>query len=95
MPTVRIHPLQQEYRHSGGGQFCKLCGAQEQWTAAAQPTVQGAAYDRSLHLTHLAREHLEDLQGTFSGAERKKEKSIDSAESDSDVEDESEQQSEQ
>ena len=56
MATVRLHPLQQQYKHSGGAQYCTVCGAQEQWTAATQPTVQGAKYDRALHLTHLVRE---------------------------------------
>ncbi|MCX2728857.1 hypothetical protein OOZ19_01260 [Saccharopolyspora sp. NFXS83] len=76
MPTVRIHPIQLDFKHSGGGQVCNLCGAQEKWASAAQPTVQGAAYDRSLHLAHLVTEHLADVQGTFSNAERGKEKSI-------------------
>lgn len=76
MATVRLHPLQQQYKHSGGAQYCTVCGAQEQWTAATQPTVQGAKYDRALHLTHLVREHLADLQSTFSAAERKKEQSV-------------------
>ncbi|MFR9730329.1 hypothetical protein ACL03H_13965 [Saccharopolyspora sp. MS10] len=79
MPTVRIHPVQLDYQHSGGTQACSLCGAQEKWDSAAQPTVQGAAYDRSLHLAHLVREHLTEVQDTFSTAERTKEKTIDDA----------------
>ena len=79
MPTVRIHPIQLDYEHSGGGQVCGLCGAQEKWSSAAQPTVQGPAYDRSLHLSHLVREHLEQVQGTFSNAERAEEKQLDDA----------------
>ncbi len=82
VPSVRIHPIQLDFEHSGGGQVCKLCGAREQWSAAAQPTVQGPAYDRSLHLSHLVREHLDQVQDTFSNAERAKEQRIDDSAAD-------------
>lgn len=76
MPKVQVHPIQLEYKHAQGKQTCKLCGQQEQWTAQEQPTVQGKAYDRTLHLVHLVTSHLPEVQATFSTKERKREVAI-------------------
>jgi hypothetical protein len=76
MPTVHVHPIQLEYSHAKGKQTCKLCGAQEQWTAQEQPMVQGKAYDRTLHLVHLVTSHLQEVQATFATGERKREVTI-------------------
>jgi hypothetical protein len=76
MAKVRVHPIQLQYAHDQSQQTCKLCGEREQWTAQAQPTVQGPAYDRTLHLIHLVKSHLAQLQETFSAAERKQETTV-------------------
>jgi hypothetical protein len=76
MPKVQVHPIQLEYAHANGKQTCKLCGAEESWTAQQQPTVQGAQYDRSLHLVHLVQSHLPEVQATFAGGERRREVTV-------------------
>ncbi|MGW3472194.1 hypothetical protein [Saccharopolyspora spinosa] len=78
MATVRVHPIQLEYSVAKDDtQTCNLCGAEERWTSKQQPTVFGDALKRSLHLVHLVKAHLPDVQNTFTPAERKKEKDID------------------
>ncbi|MBB5159714.1 hypothetical protein BJ970_007313 [Saccharopolyspora phatthalungensis] len=78
MAQVRVHPIQLEYSVAKDDkQTCNLCGAEERWTSKQQPTVFGDALKRSLHLVHLVRNHLPDIQATFSAAERKKEKWVD------------------
>lgn len=78
MAQVRVHPIQLEYSVTKDDkQTCNLCGAEELWTAKNQPTVHGDALKRSLHLIHLVKDHLPDVQATFSPAERRKEKWID------------------
>lgn len=76
MPKVHVHPIQLEYAHAKGKQTCKLCGEQERWTAQEQPTIQGKAYDRTLHLVHLVNSHLPEVQATFAAGERKREVTI-------------------
>ncbi|MGH3720081.1 MAG: hypothetical protein ACRDRI_14815 [Pseudonocardiaceae bacterium] len=73
MATVSVHPIQREFSLAGGKQSCRLCGAEERWTASAEPLIQGPALQRTLHLVHLVRAHLADVQATFSATERKKE----------------------
>ncbi len=81
MAQVRVHPIQLEYSVAKDDtQKCNLCGAEERWTSKHQPTVFGDAMKRSLHLVHLVhlvKNHLPDVQATFSPAERQKEKWID------------------
>lgn len=76
MAKVRVHPIQLEYQHARGKQTCKLCGAEERWTAQQQPVVQGKAYDRTLHLVHLVNSHLPEVQATFATAERNREVTV-------------------
>jgi hypothetical protein len=73
MATVSVHPIQRQFTVADGKQSCLLCGAEERWTAQAEPLIQGPALQRTLHLVHLVRAHLADVQATFSSAERKKE----------------------
>lgn len=73
MPMLRMHPIQREYTQAGAEQTCNLCGAQERWTAALEPTVTGEALRRTLHLVHLVKEHLPEIQGTFTPSGRKQE----------------------
>ncbi|MBV9011519.1 MAG: hypothetical protein JO272_05615 [Pseudonocardiales bacterium] len=73
MATISVHPVQREFAVADGQQVCRLCGAEERWTAHAEPPIQGPALQRTLHLVHLVRAHLADVQATFSAAERKKE----------------------
>ncbi|HWR48910.1 MAG TPA: hypothetical protein VN327_15065 [Pseudonocardiaceae bacterium] len=73
MATVSVHPIQREFTLTDGKQICRLCGAEERWTANAEPLIQGPALQRTLHLVHLVRAHLADVQATFSSGERKKE----------------------
>lgn len=68
-----MHPIQREFALTDGKQVCRLCGAEERWTAQAEPPIQGPALQRTLHLVHLVRAHLADVQATFSAAERKEE----------------------
>ncbi len=77
MATIRVHPIQLKY-HVGrdGKQTCKLCGAEERWRSKQRPTVSGDALKRTVHLVHLMKEHISDVQSTFSARERKKEKWI-------------------
>jgi hypothetical protein len=74
--TISVHPIQREFALTNGRQVCRLCGAEERWTAQAEPPIQGAALQRTLHLVHLVRAHLAEVQATFSAAERKKEITI-------------------
>jgi len=71
--TISVHPIQREFALMDGKQVCRLCGAEERWTAQAEPPIQGPALQRTLHLVHLVRAHLADVQATFSAVERKKE----------------------
>jgi hypothetical protein len=71
--TISVHPVQREFALTDGQQVCRLCGAEERWTAQAEPLIQGPALQRTLHLVHLVKAHLADVQATFSVAERKKE----------------------
>lgn len=73
MATISVHPIQREFALADGKQVCRLCGAEERWTAQAGSPIQGAALQRTLHLVHLVKAHLPDVQATFSAAERKKE----------------------
>ncbi|HEX7659809.1 MAG TPA: hypothetical protein VF444_10030 [Pseudonocardiaceae bacterium] len=76
MATVRVHPLQLEYSLTDGRQTCALCGAEEKWTAAAEPTVRGPRLQRTLHLVHLVREHRDQVSATFAPSERSKETTV-------------------
>lgn len=71
--SVKVHPLQLEYTTKSGTQTCNLCGTEEKWTAQHQPTTEGEALNRSLHLVHLVKDHLPEVQKTFTNAERAKE----------------------
>lgn len=71
--TLRVHPIQREFSLVNGRQSCNLCGAEERWTAQAAPPTQGPALQRTLHLVHLVKAHLKDVQATFTPMERKKE----------------------
>ena len=73
MATIRVHPVQREFALRDGQQVCGLCGAEERWTAQAEPPIEGPALQRTLHLVHLVRAHLADVQATFATAERNKE----------------------
>jgi len=74
--TISAHPIQREFALLDGQQVCRLCGAEERWTAQAEPPIQGPALQRTLHLVHLVRAHVADVQATFSAAERKKDITI-------------------
>lgn len=76
MVMVRMHPIQREFTLAGGKQSCNLCGAEERWTARAESPVQGPALQRTLHLVHLVKAHLSDVQATFAPTERKKEVTV-------------------
>lgn len=76
MATARVHPIQLAYS-VGDEQTCNLCGAVEQWTASAAPGIDGPALHRTLHLVHLVRAHLADVQVSLHPDERKKEVTID------------------
>jgi hypothetical protein len=71
--TISVHPVQREFALRDCQQVCRLCGAEERWTAQAEPPIQGPALQRTLHLVHLVKAHLADVQATFSTAERKNE----------------------
>jgi hypothetical protein len=74
--TISVHPMQREFALRDGQQVCRLCGVEERWTAQAEPPIQGPALQRTLHLVHLVKAHLADVQATFSTAERHKEITI-------------------
>ncbi|MGQ0774181.1 MAG: hypothetical protein ACT4NY_07155 [Pseudonocardiales bacterium] len=76
MAMVRVHPIQRKFILTGGKQSCALCGAEERWTAQAEPPIQGPALQRTLHLVHLVKAHLADVQATFAPTERKKEVTV-------------------
>lgn len=76
MATVRVHPVQLQYSLSNGRQTCALCGAEEKWTAGAEPTVSGPRLHRTLHLVHLVREHRDEVTKSLAPAERAKDTTV-------------------
>lgn len=76
MATIKVHPVQLAYSTKGRVQTCNLCGAEETWTASVPPLVTGDALARTLHMVHLVKSHLSEVQQTFTPAERAKEVSL-------------------
>ena len=70
---VRVHPIQQAFTVTDDAQVCDLCGAEEFWTATTIPAVSAGVIPRSIHLVHLVKEHLADVQATFSPKGRSEE----------------------
>ena len=68
MAKVRVHPIQQAFTVTDDAQVCDLCGAEEFWTATTIPAVPGGVITRSVHLVHLVREHLADVERANSAA---------------------------
>lgn len=64
MATVRVHPIQQNFRPKMKDVICGLCGRCYPRTGAPP---------RVLHLVHLVREHLDEVNRTFSPAGRAEE----------------------
>lgn len=63
---ARMHPIQLNYRTGARGVVCGLCGADN---VSKHPETP----DRVTHLVHLVREHLADVQATFSPKGRSEE----------------------
>jgi hypothetical protein len=68
-----MHPIQRQYTRSGSTQTCGLCGVEESWSAATEPALTGDALHRTLHLAHLVKEHLVEVQQSFSASGRAQE----------------------
>lgn len=65
---MKVHPSQLAYSRKNGAQTCDYCGIREQWNAKAQPTVQGEALHRSIHLAHMVSAHLDIVNHSFTAA---------------------------
>lgn len=63
---MKVHPIQQNYRLGARGVVCGLCGADN-------TPRHGDTPPRVTHLVHLVREHLAEVQATFSPKERQNE----------------------
>lgn len=67
MATIKIHPIQRDYRAEMHHVICGLCG---------NSTPRTSAHPRVTHLVHLVREHLEEVNRTFTPAGRAEEITI-------------------
>ena len=76
---MKVHPIQINYKRTGSTQGCELCGAvEEPHTATAQAHADAAnlseiAQWNSMHLVHLVKAHLADVQASVSATGRSKE----------------------
>lgn len=62
---IKVHPIQLAYTKTDDTQTCSLCGFKEVWTAKCRPNVTQDVIDRGLHLAHLVRSHLPDVQASL------------------------------
>lgn len=68
---MRVHPIQQRYDVTGDRTVkCQICGEQ---TTAKQPTTN----HRALFVVHLVRDHLAEVNETFTPKGRSEEMEID------------------
>ena len=72
---VRVHPIQRAFTTQDGTQTCDKCGAEEVWTAKFKPDLPQTVIARSLHLVHLVKAHLPDVQASL--RDRKTEEWVD------------------
>jgi hypothetical protein len=74
---MNMHPVQFNYQRTGNEQTRGLCGAREVWStvgkAQAEKSLSEVAQWNTLHLVHLVKEHLTDVQASLSTAGRAQE----------------------
>ena len=78
---MKVHPVQLNYTRFDGVQKCGLCNATEEWKTGVRnsETLENLSEVQqwnSLHLVHLTKEHLSDVQASLTRAGRAEEITI-------------------